>query len=178
MKTNYRKIKFSAGQNIESAVKELKEHKDLVCGLFNGQMLYSDETIDSAYKKVTGKTKTEFDEAQRQRIEEYKEEERRNKEEIPDLTEKWIKKGAKVLNEKYMELWKEAVPIRLNDLYRGMELKCCLDIVEELNNGCDLKTAKEIIDNQDHSGMSFDLVCSMVKSFCDRGSEFASYVRS
>jgi hypothetical protein len=69
------------------------------------------------------------------------------------------------------------VPIRLDDLYQGMELKCCLDIVIELNNGCTLNEAKAIIESQGHSGMSFGLVCSMVKSFCDRGTEFVSYVR-
>jgi hypothetical protein len=54
----------------------------------------------------------------------------------------------------------------------------CLDIVLELNNGCTLEEAKAIIENQGHSGMSFGLVCSMVKSFCDRGVEFSSYARS
>jgi hypothetical protein len=58
-----------------------------------------------------------------------------------------------------------------------MELQMCLDIVLELNNGCKLDEAKTIIENQGHSGMSFGLVCSMVKSFCDRGVEFSSYAR-
>ena len=69
------------------------------------------------------------------------------------------------------------MPIRLDDLYQGMELKCCLDIVSELNKGCSLDEAKTIIEGQGHSGMSFGLVCSMVKSFCDRGQEFVSYAR-
>lgn len=52
MKTKYREIEFGAGQSIESAVKELKEQKDLVCGSFNGEILYSDiDDVDSAYKK-------------------------------------------------------------------------------------------------------------------------------
>ena len=67
------------------------------------------------------------------------------------------------------------MPIRLGDLYHGMELKCCLDIVIELNNGCTLDKAKVIIESQGHSGISFGLVCSMVKYFCDRGEEFANY---
>ena len=50
-------------------------------------------------------------------------------------------------------------------------------IVKELNAGCELDKAKEIIEAQGHSGMSFGLVCSMVKSFCNRGSEFVAYVR-
>jgi hypothetical protein len=59
-----------------------------------------------------------------------------------------------------------------------MELEATLDIVKELNNGCDLQVAKEIIENQGHSGMSFGLVCSMVKSFCNRGAEFVAYARN
>ena len=80
--------------------------------------------------------------------------------------------------EKYHETWAKCVPIRLDDLYQGMELGATLDIVKELNAGCELQKAKEIIEGQGHSGMSFGLVCSMVKSFCDRGQEFVSYVRS
>ena len=41
-------IEFEFG-DIESAVKELKSHKELVCGSFNEQMLYSDiDTVDTA----------------------------------------------------------------------------------------------------------------------------------
>ena len=178
MKKSYKEIEFGFG-NIESAVKELKSHKELVCGSFNGEMLYSDiDDLDSAYKKITGKTKAEFDEAERIRQEEYKEQQRKHKEAIPELTKEWIAKGKEVLEEKYIELWNKCVPIRLSDLYQGMELGMCLDIVKELNNGCELQKAKEIIESQGHSGMSFGLICSMLKSFCDRGNEFVEYVRS
>ena len=81
------------------------------------------------------------------------------------------------MDEKYRELWAKCVPIRLGDLYHGMELEMCLDIVLELNNGCTLEEAKAIIESQGHSGMSFGLVCSMVKSFCGRGEEFVNHVR-
>lgn len=173
----YKEIKFGFG-NIESAVKELKSHNELVCGSFNGQMLYSDiDDLDSAYVKITGKTKAEFDEAERIRNEEYEEQQRKHKEAIPELTKEWIEKGNAILDEKYHETWAKCVPIRLDDLYQGMELKCCLDIVSELNKGCSLDEAKTIIEGQGHSGMSFGLVCSMVKSFCDRGQEFVSYAR-
>lgn len=179
MKTNYREIEFSAGETIEEAVKELKRHKDLVCGTFNGQMLYSDiDDVDSAFKKITGRTKAEFDAEREKEHLEYEERKRKHKEAIPELTKEWIEKGKKILAEKYHETWAKCVPIRLDDLYEGMELKATLDIVEELNAGCELQTAKEIIEVQGHSGISFGLVCSMVKSFCDRGAEFASYARS
>ena len=81
------------------------------------------------------------------------------------------------MDEKYRENWAKCVPIRLDDLYRGMELGNCLEIVDQLNKGKQLEEVKPLIENQGHSGMSFGLVCSMVKSFCDRGNEFVAYVR-
>ena len=178
MEKNYKKITLGAGQSIESAIKELKEHKDLVCGSFNDQMLYSDiDDLDSAYKKITGKTKAEFDEAERKRHEEYESENKRHKEAIPELIKEWIEKGKNILDDKYLELWNKIVPIRLDDLYKGFELGACLDIVKELNAGCTLNEAKLIIESQGHSGMSFGLVCSMVEAFCDRGTEFLKFVK-
>lgn len=179
IKPKYREIKFGGGESIESAVKELREQKDLVCGSFNGQMLYSDiDDVDSAYKKITGKTKSEFDTELQKRHEEYEREEKQHKDAIPELTKEWMEKGKAILAEKYHATWEKCVPIRLGDLYRGMELGSTLDIVKELNAGCELEIAKTIIEGQGHSGMSIGLVCSMVKSFCDRGGEFVNYVRS
>lgn len=179
MEKNYKKIEFGFG-DISSAVKELNQYKErgeLVYGEFNGQKLYSDiDDEDTAYKKITGKTKAENDEAQKKWHEEYEEKERKHKEAIPELTKEWIEKGNTILDEKYRELWAKCVPIRLGDLYHGMELGNCLEIVEQLNKGKELKEVKPLIENQGHSGMSFGLVCSMVKSFCDRGTEFVSYV--
>ena len=182
MEKNYRKIEFGAGDSIERAMKDLsrfKERGELVFGEFNGQKLYSDvDDLDSAFKKVTGKTKADFDAEQKTENDKYKEEQRKHKEAIPELTKEWIEKGNAILDEKYHETWAECVPIRLDDLYQGMELGATLDIVKELNAGCELQKAKTIIEGQGHSGMSFGLVCSMVKSFCDRGQEFVSYARS
>ena len=96
---------------------------------------------------------------------------------IPELTKEWIAKGHKILDEKYWSEWDRCVPIRLNDLYEGMELGACLDIVETLNNNCSFDIAKTVIESQGHSVMSFGLVCAMVKSFCNRGEEFVNYVK-
>ena len=178
MKNNYREIEFGFG-NIEEAVKELKSHKDLVCGTFNGQILYSDiDDMDSAYKKVTGKTKAEFDEAEKQRQIEYKRQQKEHKDAISKLTIEWVEKGKKILDEKHHKLWTKIVPIRLGDLYQGMELGNCLEIVEQLNKGAELEEVKQLIENQGHSGMSFGLVCSMVREFADRGTEFVEYART
>jgi hypothetical protein len=181
MKKKYREIQFGAGNSIDSAIKELAVYKlkdELVCGSFNGKKLYSDiDDINSAYKKITGKTKVAFDNAAKKENDKYKEQQKKHKAAIPELTKEWIEKGKKILDKKYMALWTKCVPIRLGDLYEGMELGACLDIVKELNKGCKLEVAKLIIEKQGHSGMSHGLVCSMVKSFCDRGTEFVNFIK-
>lgn len=181
MEKQYKKIQLECGENIDSAIKSLNEYKaknELVFINFNGHKLYSDiDDLDSAYVKVTGKTKEQFDEYKRLRHDEYEKEKRKHEESIPELTKEWINKGNKILDKEYHELWTECVPIRLSDLYRGMELGACLDIIKELNNNCSLDEAKAIINNQGHSGMSYSLVCSMVKSFCKRGYEFITYIK-
>ena len=178
LNNKYREIEFSAGTNIESAIKELKSSKGLVCGTFNGQVLYSDiDDVDSAYFKIIGKTKAECDEDSKRNHEEYEKSQKEHKDSIPELTQYWIEKGQEILDIKYLVEWNKCVPIRLNDIYQGMELKACLDIIIKLNNDCTLEEAKVIIENQGHSGMSFGLVCSMVASFCDRGKEFVKFVK-
>lgn len=181
MDKKYIEIKFGIGETLAEAVNTLKVFKNnnqLACGSFNGIMLYSDiDDADSIYKKVTGKTKAEFDKEEKRERDDYKEKERKHKEAIPELTKEWIEKGKDILDEKYLELWKECVPIRLDDIYQGMELGATLEIVKELNNGCKLEVAKEIIKKQGHSGMSHGLVCSMIKSFCDRGTEFVNFIK-
>lgn len=168
--------------NLEEAVLRLQEFSDKnkvrkVCINFNGHMLYSDTvTMDSAYLEVTGKTKSEFEEERKKQIEDLKRREEEHKARIPELSIKWKAEGHKNLDEKYWNYWDEIVPIRLNDLYKGMELGACLKIVKALNDGCDFKKAKEIINGQGHSGLSYSLVKSMVCSFCDRGKSFIEYL--
>ena len=61
------------------------------------------------------------------------------------MTKVWLEKGREVLAEDKWELWDKIVPIRLGDLYRGMELGNCLDIVTVLNNNGTLDEAKEVV---------------------------------
>lgn len=177
----YKEIQFSLTGTLEDAVKDLLHYRvngKLVYGEFNGVYLYSDTvTMDGAYKEVMGCTKEEFDNKQRElndRIEKLQDE---HKEDIPMLTVLWIERGRKILSKDKWDYWERVVPIRLNDLYQGMELGNCLDIVEILNDGGTLDEAREEIYNQSHSGISFSLVCTMVEEFCDRGKEFYKYVQ-
>lgn len=181
MNKKYEQVEFFAGSTVEEAVNELLNYKQkgkLVCGEFNGVVLFSDlVTMDSAYQQITGKTKPEFDKSQREWKDNYDKQKKEHNERIPELSRVWMKKGREILTEDKWEYWDQIVPIRLNDLYRGMELGACLDIVNVLNNNGTLDEAKETIESQGHSGMSFGLVCAMVKEFSDRGNEFVEYVR-
>lgn len=181
MNKQYRKVEFELGSNVESAVRKLLKFRldgILAYGEFNGVTLYSDTvTMDDAYRVITGKTKAEFDESQQRWREDHKRREKEFKDSIPSLTEEWKNKGKGILTEDRWAYWDRIVPVRLNDLYHGMELGCCLDIVKILNNGGSLDEAKKTIEDQNHSGMSFGLVCSMVREFSDRGNEFVDYVR-
>ena len=173
MDNKYTKIDFFPGRNIEECVNELlnyKEKGELVFGIFNGHKLYSDTvTMDNAYKEITGNTKKEFDDY-------IKKQKQKHIKSIPEKSRFWMEKGREILDSSKWEFWDKMVPVRLYDLYQGMELKCCLDIVDILKNGT-LEEAKKEIENQGHSGMSFGLVCSMVKEFSPRGEEFFNYVR-
>lgn len=181
MSKNYKEINFGAVSCVEDAVNDLLIYKEkgmLACGSFNGIVLYSDTvTMDNAYSEITGKTKGDFDKGQQEWKENYNKEEREHKERIPRLSKAYTKIGREVLTEDKWEYWDKIVPIRLGDLYHGMELGNCLDIVKILNNNGTLDEAKKEIEKQNHSGMSYGLVCNMVKEFCSRGLEFVNYVK-
>lgn len=170
------------GNTLHECVNKLLEYKEkgkLAFVDFNGHRLYSDDTttLDSAYKEVTGMTYSEYNEQLKKMEIEREEEERKHKEAIPGLIEEWKQKGREILEEDKIEFWDKLVPIRLEDLYKGMELGASLDIIKILNNNGSLEEANKKIIEQNHSGMSFRLVCSMVYALYSRGEEFVNYVK-
>ena len=175
---DYIELELNAGETIEEAVTLLKKcssekntpHK--LC--FNGHWLYSDTvTLDSAYKEITGKTKEEFEAKIKESQDAY---EKQKKEYEEELTKKWIEEGHKILDKSKWKYWDEIVPIRLRDLYQGMELKCCLDIISMLNdNNVSYADIYSVFESQGHSGMSYSLVKSMIIKFSDEGKNFIEY---
>lgn len=163
--------------NIEECVNRLLEFKRTGTKVkyeFNGHWLYSDTvTMDSAYLELTGKTKAEFDEEQRKWREDMKRRDEEHKAAIPQLTKEWIERGHKIISEDKWADWDECVPIRLADLYKGMELGQCLDLVEILKTG-DFSKAKETMENQGHPGMSWGLMKAMIRTFSDVGEQFVA----
>ena len=181
----YQEIYIPCGESFDCAIQKLYAQKDLdrkVCIHFNGIWLYSSKTIDENYKIYTGMTRDEsIAESERLRAE-YREQAKREEQEfkaqIPQLIEENIRKGHEILDEKYWNEWDEVVPIRLNDLYRGMELGATLELVKLLNEGEEFEKVNEVFKAQGHSGMSYSLMKSMVSTFCDRGKEFFEWEKS
>lgn len=152
----------------------------IVFGMFNGVELLHTDTPDEISIKLTGKTIAENEAAEKAWREEYNRKEREHKARIPELTEKYRKEARGVIPEDKLELWDEIVPIRLNDLYRGMELEEWLKMIRVLNEDKPKEerfaTCKEIFDNAGHSGMSGNLVLSGLCEFHPDGKELAELI--
>lgn len=167
-------VEFCPGITIKEAVEELKERaKDgnAYCGRFNVWAFTSDMSVDDAYMMAMGKTYSQHQKEQEEWREEYDRRKEEHKAKIPELTKEWIKEGHKVLSEDKWQMWDECVPIRLSDLYEGMELGQCLDIIRTIKEKS-IADGIEVMRNQGHSGMSWGLMKSMIKAFCDCGNEF------
>lgn len=181
-----KEIEFYAGETIENAWKTLlmksADCGETCFGTFNGQQLLSTDTLDEAYKKVTGLTKSEFDDRDRKEREEYKRQEEEFIASIPSKAEEYKKAARGVIIEEQYDYWDEIVPIRLHDLYHGMELDATLEICrimrdESVSLEERIKTAKKTFDNQGHSGMSAGLVLSMIRAFSPHGEELVNSIK-
>lgn len=179
------KVEFYAGENIESAMSMLYKEADKthqVCyGKFNGKMLLSTDSIDDAYKKVTGKTKAEHDEYRRKWREDYERREAEHKAKIPALTEEYKQKARGLVLDSELDYWDKIVPIRLGDLYHGMELGQILDICaimrdEKLTYDERLHKAYKLFIDSGHSGCSANMTANMIKRFCPYGADVADAV--
>lgn len=82
--------------------------------------------------------------------------------------QQWLDWGKENLKPEVQELWEEIVPIRLDDLYEGMELVALKEVVEAYNDGNPREEIKEILLNQGHSGMSYGLMCALIYNFIDK----------
>lgn len=174
-------IDFYPGCNLEEAYQHLQDEGEACMGEFNGSMLLYTDTIDDVYKKVTGLTKTEYDARRQAENDEYHRKQEEHKASIPRLTEEWIEKGKTFLKEKYWEKWAECVPIRLGDLYEGMELQATQEILEILDKSENLdevfEEANDKLNSQGHSGMSYGLMKAMISSFHDLGKGFVNRLK-
>ena len=171
-----------AGSSIDEAVEKLIFERKLGhdCYInFNGVKIFSKNiTLDSAYLDITGMSKKEFENYQEKRRREFEEfmekEEKRAHERIPY----WIEEGHKLFPKDKHEMWDEIVPVRASDLYHGMELDNILEIQRLLTyeEKGSYEEIKKFMDNQGHSGMSWSLVCALIKALCENGTEIVEYL--
>lgn len=171
------------GMNLDGVLREMKQvagkySADEVFCVFNTHRIDSNMTVDEAYIKVLGKTKKEFDDDRLRSQEEWERREKEYEESIPSLTKQYIQRAIGIIPADKLNYWNEIVPIRLKDLYHGMELNCALKLVKMLDvDDCTFQEAKEEIENQGHSGMSYGLQCAMLREFSKRGNDFVLYLQ-
>lgn len=173
----YKEITMDIGSTLRDAYCTLQYYKKRgvdACTNFNDKMLNSDMTLDDIYELITGKTYAEFEYEQfesRKRTQEEKDEFQKN---LPELEKYWIEEGKKFITKEY-ENYVKCVPIRLRDLYHGLELKYLKELAEPINNK-EYKKAVELLGKQGHSGMSYGLIKSMIMAFLENGNEFIKYL--
>lgn len=171
----YIEIDLDCGLSIIDSVKLLHSKAEATdkkyFGEFNGHKLTSDMTVDEAYIECLGRTSKEFKDEQEKWRQDLIRKEEEHKKKIPELIKCWIKEGHEVLSQDKWTEWDKCVPIRLGDLYEGMELGQCLDIIKAVNEDS-IAAGIEVMKNQGHSGMSWGLMKSMIYTFCDCGTEF------
>jgi hypothetical protein len=146
--------------------------------IFNGHVLdsFCHNNVDRVFKEVLGVSKKDYDKVVKAKREEIRRENDEFQKRVPEIINDYIERGHKILDEKYHKLWDECVPVRVNDIYHGLECNACLDLIQMLNNGDDFDDVNEVFNNQDHSGLSHAMVCSMLVQLCDRGSDFIKHV--
>ena len=180
-----KEIEFYPGESIDSAwkrlLKESAECEDTCFGKFNDHEILSTDTIDEAYMKIIGKTKGQHDKEMQDWRNEYERKEKEYEDNIPNLIPEYCEKARGVILEDQYEFWDKIVPIRLRDLYHGMELDATLDLCkimrdESIRYDKRLRKAYDTFMGQGHSGMSSSLVTGMLKVFCPNGEDLANAV--
>lgn len=181
-----KEIDLFAGADIDEAIEILKKEAEQAgepCfGVFNGKKLYSTDTMDEAYIKVTGKTKAEYDASVKQWLDERKRQREEHEARIPQLTEKYRQQARGLVRKEQLEYWDKIVPIRLGDLYHGMELQNVLDCCKIMRDkslvyAARLEKAYDVFMSAGHSGMSANLTMAMLARFCPHGVELAEACR-
>ncbi len=172
------------GGTIDSCLRELREKAaaeksgEVLRAKFNDSYILSTDSDDEVYMRILGRTKAEQEERERKWHEDYEAKKKAHEARIPELTEHYRKEARGVIIDSELEYWDKIVPIRLGDLYRGMELDQVLDCArvmrdETLDRVGRLRKAYKIFNDAGHSGMSAGLTKAMLRRFCPDGNELA-----
>ncbi len=180
-------VEFHAGMEIKDAFRALHEEAiktgDVTSGSFNNYTITSQMTLDKCYRIITGKSMAEFEEAVRKRAEEYERKEKELQERAPAMVEEYKEKAKGLIKDGEWDYFVKILPIRVGDLYHGMEIQSMLDIIRVLldnkeDEAAALDEAVKVFEDQGHSGCSAGLVIGLVKRFSPvLGEEFVERVK-
>ena len=183
LKKQYKEIQLPPLRYLNQAIEYIRTVNpnivgtNLVYAMFNGHPIYSDNLdIDEIYSRLgtynAGNKPKEIEL-------DYEKAEKEFQKKISTLTKKYNALAKGVIADDKLDQWYAIVPIRLRDIYHGMELDATLEIIKELNKATDSNNhfaeAKSIFNGQDHSGLSYNLVCAMLNMFAPNGVEFVKY---
>lgn len=180
-----KELKMYGGQSIGDAYRLMKDYSRRtgeVCFVnFNDQILYSYDSWNAIYMKVTHRNRRAFEKMMRDSKRKTKKSLRRYLASLPKWRRELKSKARGVIDDKYLDKWDECVNIRTKDLYRGFELKCVLELIQELNRDIPknerFENCKAIMFCQDHTGGSAYMTLSCLRAFHDLGEEAALYLR-
>lgn len=185
LKKQYKEIQLPALRYLSQAIEYVRTINpniigtNLVYTMFNGHPIYSDNLdVDEIYSRVCNNTGNKQKEIEL----DYEKAEKEFQKKIPTLAKKYNALAKGVIADDKLDQWYEIVPVRLRDLYHGMELDATLEIIKELNKATDSNNhfaeAKNIFGKQDHSGLSYGLMYAMLNMFAPNGVEFVKYCNS
>lgn len=185
LKKQYKEIQLPALRYLSQAIEYVRTVNpniigtNLIYAMFNGHPIYSDNLdVDEIYSRVCNNTGNKQKEIEL----DYEKAEKEFQKKIPTLAKKYNALAKGVIADDKLDQWYEIVPVRLRDIYHGMELDATLEIIKELNKATDSNNhfaeAKNIFDKQDHSGLSYGLMYAMLNMFAPNGVEFVKYCNS
>jgi hypothetical protein len=145
---------------------------------FNGFLFFTDDedlTIDHLYQTICGESKAEHLNKRCHLRMEATAREIKYKMIKAERISSFIKSGLRNLPPKHHEKWIDIVPIRVMDMYHGLDLENFLELYENLQIET-FETVKECFIEQGHSGGSGFLVLSMLKEFSPKGADFVKFM--
>jgi hypothetical protein len=151
----------------------LKADGESVYVKFNGHKLYSKNiTVNSAYLKVTGHTKTEL----LQEIEMMKKLAERATLEAKKIaiesTPSWIEKGKQLIYPERHQEWEECVIDSASHDFYGADIESALEIMQAIENGTTVEEAGKMYFDQGHLCGVAPSIAEIIFRFSSKGPEF------
>lgn len=146
---------------------------------FNGIYFLSDDedlTSEFMYKTIIGQSREEYMQKREKSISEARQRDVDYKKFIAKRTSDLIKAGMEVLNKNYWEKWVDIVPVRVMDIYNGMDLEWFLELHQELSEST-FEHCKMIFETQGHSGMSASYTFSLIQHFAPQYIPFVRFLQ-